>query len=110
MTRQTMEYAVEATVTEADTYTLGIFVSYEGEEAGLNISVWGDAEWSATVTLERRFSSTGTWMAVKQYTYADAVEHSIQEQLADWEKAAQYRIGVAAGDYSSGTINLRLGR
>lgn len=103
--------SVTATV-NADTgiYTTSIGASYRGSATPVNISIYGASAWVATLNVERRFGSTGTWMVVKQYSASDAISNSIQEQIFDSEPGSQYRIGCASGNYTSGTISVRLSK
>lgn len=102
---------VTATI-NADTgiYTTSIGASYRGSATPVNISIYGASAWVATINVERRFGSTGTWMVVKQYSASDAINNSIQEQIFDSEPGVQYRIGCASGNYTSGTISARLSK
>ena len=55
----------------------------------------------ATVTLQKSYDGTN-WNDVEQFTYAS-------EWIATEPEGASYRIGVKTGDYTSGTITVRLG-
>lgn len=60
--------------------------------------------WSATVTLQRSIGAPGDWTDVTTYTtngtvsYNDALDNQI----------IYYRLGVKTGDYTSGTVDLRM--
>lgn len=69
----------------------------------LNVSIYG-ASWSGTVTLQRSFSDDAAWYDVKTWT-ANA-----QERLIDTERSTRYRIGVKQGEYSSGSVAVRLSK
>jgi len=56
---------------------------------------------TATVSLQRTFDGS-TWKTRKTYT-AD-----VEEVLEEPEAGVQYRIGVATGAYTSGTLLLRI--
>lgn len=101
--------SVTATLTAAGA-TDSIAGLYRGAGGMLNISIYGTAAWSATVSLKRRFGSSGSWATVKQYDYSDAVSYSIQEQLVEFEPGVQYKLEIDTGDYASGTVYLRLSR
>ena len=58
--------------------------------------------WVATVTLQRSFDSGSTWLDVKTWT------GNAEEALCDPEVGVQYRIGVATGNYTSGTVEVRI--
>lgn len=75
----------------------------------LNVSIYGTASWSATVTLQRKFGTSGPWLDVQEWTYSDAVDHSIQTSITDYEPTVYYRVGIDTA-YTSGTIYLRLSR
>ena len=87
-----------ASVTAADTWT--DWITPQPTTGYLNISISGT--FVATVTLQRRFNEDGTAHEVDTWTAVD------QNNLQDYEHGVEYRIGVAAGDYTSGTVDLRL--
>ncbi len=65
-----------------------------------NLSIWGT--FVGTVTLQRSFDGT-TWLDVADY------DEPIED--AGYEPgSAIYRIGIKAGDYTSGTANVRIGQ
>ncbi len=65
-----------------------------------NISISGIS--GDTVTLQRAFDDVPTWKDVASYT-ADAEDVHYEP-----ETNVQYRLGVKTGDYSAGTVLLRL--
>ena len=65
-----------------------------------NLSISGT--WTATVTLQRSFDGGSTWFDVGART------ENIQEYGLEPEDSVQYRVGVKTGDFTSGTIVLRL--
>ena len=67
----------------------------------LNISVTG-VTWEAIVTLQRSFDSGATWNDVTTY------ESNAEKSLMDEEFGVQYKIGVKTGEYTSGTVLVRL--
>lgn len=74
----------------------------ESWKAGkLNISISGT--WVATVTLQRSFDGV-IWLDVTTWT-ANA-----EQSMNDPESGVTYRIGVATGNFTSGTVILRLSR
>ena len=68
----------------------------------LNVSISGT--WAGTVTLQRSFNQGTTYHDVETWT------SNAEEQLWDLEADVYYRIGVATGDYTSGTAVLRLSK
>ena len=64
-----------------------------------NVSVSGT--WVGTVSLQRSYDNA-TWMDVESYTAN--VETTVNEP----ESEIYYRLGMANGDFSSGTCNVRL--
>lgn len=62
----------------------------------------GGSDWSATVTLQRTFDGGTTPLDVETYTEAG------QGIIDDPSDDVKYRIGVASGNYSSGTIPVGL--
>ena len=65
-----------------------------------NLFIYGT--FVATVTLQKSFDGT-TWIAMAT-TYTAPGAFSFTEL----EKGVVYRVGVATGDFTSGTANLRL--
>ena len=65
-----------------------------------NLSISGT--WSATVTLQRSFDGGSTWFDVGART------ENVEEYGLEPEDSVQYRVGVKTGDYTSGTVVLRL--
>lgn len=67
-----------------------------------NISVWGS--FVATVTIQRSFDGGQNWLDIDNYS--GPAEMILDEP----EGAALYRIGVKAGNYTSGTVMGRIGQ
>ena len=90
---------VQKSISSADDFTNVIRVSGSGNARQFQIVLSGT--WSATVTLQFAFDEAGPWNDTDQVftgnvdtTYNDGQEGSI----------IYYRIGVKAGDYTSGTV------
>ncbi len=83
------------------TWTDALSATFENASGFLNIHVYG-ATWSATVTMQKSFDSGSNWYAVTTWT-ANA-----ERSITDLEEAVTYRIGVANGDFSSGSVDVRL--
>jgi hypothetical protein len=66
-----------------------------------NISVWGT--FVATVTVQRSFDDGATFRDVASFTEAT-------EEAGFEPEGTLYRIGVKTGDYTSGTVNVRIGQ
>lgn len=66
-----------------------------------NVSVSGT--FSATVTIQRKFSGDSDWRDVDSFT-ATAERNGVE-----LEDNVQYRVGIKTGDYSSGIVDARLG-
>lgn len=60
----------------------------------MGVSIAGTFE--GTVTVQRRYGGTGPWRAVKSF------EAPVEEDAGPGA-AAEFRIGIDTGDYSSGT-------
>jgi len=58
--------------------------------------------WSATVHLQRRFGSDGSWMDVESFT-ANAEKRGYEP-----EGDVYYRFGVKSGNYTSGDVAGRI--
>lgn len=65
-----------------------------------NLSMSGT--WEATVTIQRAFDGGSTWLDVAEYT------DSSEEYGFECEGGIVYRVGVKTGDFTSGTVVLRL--
>lgn len=88
---------VQTSLTAADQFTNEIRVTGVGASRSFTITLTGT--WTATVTLQRSVGEPGAWVDVATYTantttpYVDALDNQI----------IYYRIGIKAGDYTSGT-------
>lgn len=69
-------------------------------EGYFNLSISGT--WAATVTVQRSIDNA-TWVDVDTFT-ANSEEVGFEPELM-W-----YRVGVKTGEFTSGTVVLRLGR
>ena len=99
------------TLTTDSTWTDSLDAKHWQGEGHLNISIFTDSSWNATVSLQRRFDTTSAWMTVKEYTPTDTVSGgSIQEYVKDKEPRVFYRLGIATGNYTSGSVIVRLSR
>ena len=78
-----------------------VFSRNLGVSGNFNLSIWGT--FVATVTLQRSFDSGTTWLDIATYT-------APIEDAGFGYGPAIYRVGVKTGDYTSGTINVRLGQ
>lgn len=67
-----------------------------------NVSISGT--FVATVTLQRSFGGGSTWLDVKAYTVP------AEEVGSEPEATVMYRIGVKTGDFTSGTVEVRISR
>jgi len=87
----------------AGTFTAAIPSKTRGTLGLLNISIYG-ATWAGTVTLQRAFDGGSTWRDVDTFTANE------ETQLYDNEAGVNYRIGIKSGEYSSGSVAVRLSR
>lgn len=94
---------VEKSISSADTWTDKIEPArYSGPTQGkLAMSISGTT-WSATVTLQRSFDEGSNWHEVNTYT------SNTQKTIDDPLSGVVYRIGVASGNYTSGTVTVGL--
>lgn len=65
-----------------------------------NLSLSGT--WSATVHLQRSFDNGLTWLDVQSYTA------NIQDRGLEAETGVVYRAGVKTGNFTSGTVVVRI--
>ena len=90
-----MTTIASANITAQNTFTTAVQL-----EGHFNLSISGT--WAATVTVQRSIDNS-TWVDVDTFT-ANSEEVGFEPELM-W-----YRAGVKTGDYTSGTVVLRLGR
>jgi len=88
---------VTVEITAENTFSDGIYT-----QGGFNLSIWGT--FAATVTVQRSFDVGATWRDVDTFTAP------IETFGMDPEPVVVYRAGVKTGEFTSGTINIRLGR
>lgn len=93
---------VATTVTAEDQFTNSIRVTGIGAGRTFGVAITGT--FTATITLQRSLGAPGDWVDVltqpapNTFTYNDALDNQI----------AYYRIGVKAGGFTSGSIDLSL--
>ena len=93
---------VEASITAEDQWS--DYIQVIGTDSTRNITVDLTGTWVATVTLQRSVGEPGDWVDVTTYTantsttYNDSLDNQI----------IYYRIGVATGDFTSGTVEASL--
>ena len=85
----------------AGTWTRGYAPYFHNDNGFLNISVYG-ATWVGTVTLQRSFDDGTTWYDVTTWT-ANA-----QKALIDKQINSMYRLGCKNGEYTSGSVAVKL--
>lgn len=88
---------VEKDVSAENTFSDGIYT-----QGGFNLSLSGT--FVATVTVQRSFDQGSTWRDVDTFTAP------IETYGTDPEPVVVYRAGVKTGDYTSGTVSIRIGR
>ena len=92
---------VSASVTAEDTFTSSIYVTGIGDSRIFSINITNT--FSATITLQRS-PDDATWEDVTTYTAGTATTYN--DTLDNLQY--YYRIGVKAGDFTSGTADLTL--
>jgi hypothetical protein len=88
---------VEASIDAENTFSDGLYT-----EGGFNFSLSGT--FVATVTVQRSFDQGATWRDVESFT------SPIETFGTDPGPTVAYRAGVKTGDYTSGTVSIRIGR
>ena len=94
---------VEVTITAQNQFSDAVKV-----RGSFNFSIFDGG--SATVSIYRSFDyannpSSPTWLLIRQYVYTGT-----NVSVEDFEsEGAYYRTGVETGDYTSGTIKMRIG-
>ena len=91
---------VEKTITAENVFSDKIICAVTPETNMLNSSVSGT--FSATVTLQRSFDNGSNWVDVKTFTAPE------EGNVLDSESSVVYRIGVKTGEFTSGSISVRL--
>jgi len=84
-------------VTAENTFSDGLYVVGD-----FNLSISGT--FVATVTVQRSFDQGGTWRDVDTFTAP------IETAGSDPEPVVVYRAGVKTGEFTSGTVSIRIGR
>lgn len=111
--------SVTAAVAVENTWTDAIFPKYmptavtgvasgrwfaEKQDYGtLNLSVTGT--WAGTVTLQKAYDFGATWIDTGEEWTANT-----SKIVSCYEPGVSFRIGIATGDYTSGTCNVRLSK
>jgi len=86
---------VDRTITGSNTFSDRVqLVGY------FNVSISGD--WDATVTVQRSFDKGSTWYDVNQWD-ANTQEYGFEPERDVW-----YQIGIKDGDYTVGSVVVRL--
>jgi hypothetical protein len=88
---------VTAEITAQNTFSDGLYT-----QGDFNLSIAGT--FVATVTVQRSFDGGATWRDVDTFTAP------IETFGTDPEPVVIYRAGVKTGDFTSGTVNIRIGR
>lgn len=91
------EGVVTKDITAQNTFSDGLYI-----EEGFNLSISGT--FVATVTVQRSFDQGSTWRDVDTFTAP------IETAGFDPEPVVVYRAGVKTGDFTSGTVSIRIGR
>lgn len=89
--------SASATIEAQNTFTNAVVMDYEG----LDVSVSGT--FVAVVTVQRSFDNGATWLDVE--TISSPIERHGKACIGAW-----YRAGVKTGDFTSGSVVVRIGR
>jgi len=84
-------------ITAQNTFSDGLYVVGD-----FNLSISGT--FVATVTVQRSFDQGSTWRDVDTFTAP------IETAGSDPEPVVVYRAGVKTGEFTSGTVSIRIGR
>lgn len=76
---------------------------HQNRDGYLNLSI-GEGDWVGKITLKRKLPGWTKYESVAEF------EESIQTNIFDAEDGVQYIIGCKPGDYTSGTIPVRLSK
>lgn len=91
-------------IAAADTFSDPIRVT--GVDGSRVFAVIIEGTWTATVTLQYSVGSPGTWVDATSGTWTANTSQSYDDTLDN--QVIYYRIGVKAGDYTSGTVEATL--
>jgi hypothetical protein len=110
---------VTAAITGENQWSAGIYPAYTSSRlsvqgdyraagradlGSLNLCITGT--WEGTVTLQRMFPGTAEWVDTG-YTWT---ANDCGKRIVDTEPGVKYRLGVKTGEYTSGTVNVRLSK
>jgi len=93
--------ANKVAISGEDVWTNDVLVN---AKSYLNVSISGEAGWEATVTLQRRFDTTEAHRDIR--TFISDSEKAFTDEGND----VLYRIGIKAGEHTSGTIVVELNK
>ncbi len=99
--------SVSAVLTGDDSFTttLAPTDNFASPKIGhLTLSINGTDGWVATVSVQRSLDAGVSWLNVE--TYTEDKEKAILDKTDD----VIYRIGIESGNYTSGTITVRLAK
>lgn len=95
--------SVTATISAANSFSKPISACGDNSTVcALNVSVSGT--FVGTVTLQRKFPNDAVWHDVTTWTTP------VETKITDYEHGVFYRIGIALGEYTSGSAIVRLSR
>ena len=95
--------SVTKIVEAEDKFTDKISPTWGHGDKALNISVGGSG-WVAVITAQRSFNNGDTWNDCSKFTSPE------EARICDSEEGVMYRIGCKEGDFTSGSIPLRLSK
>lgn len=84
-----------ASITSANSFSTGVKIF-----GPFNVSISGT--FVATVTVQRSFDDGATWVDVEEFTAG------AQKRGDEGERDVKYRAGVKTGNYTSGTVAIRI--
>lgn len=87
-------------ISEASLSTSATFSGATKVFGDFNLSITGT--WAGTITVQRSFDSGATWEDVESYT------SNVQRKGCEAEPDVRWRSGFKAGEYTSGTVHVRL--
>ena len=98
---------VTAAITEQNTFTDAIVAAenYEGAKIFGNITLSISGTFVATVTLQIAFDGGTDWIDT-----GETWEVPATKIINCYESGVSFRAGVKTGDFSSGTVNVRLSK
>ena len=103
---------VSRAVTAQNQYTDSIspYNSFLGGPKSGTLGLFVSGTFSATVSIQYSLDRGATWNDLYINGVRKTYTGPTHDMIVDYEPSVLYRIGVATGEYTSGTVNVRLSK